>query len=272
MLSTHTVQVTPVENPVLALHGSAGSGKQWRSLADFCEYRAGFHAPDLLGYGRSSDDERYEARRSLGSRLLPLLEWLDTQTQPVNVVAHSFGATVALELLRARPRAIGSLTLYEPVAPALFAYRATAGDRKMLGELKALSQLVGGTRGAVGMESFMNYWCDCDAWSRFSPETRDSIAAQASSVFDDFNQGFGVAPQIFEELPECVSFSILLGADTVPIAKRMAEKLSEIVVRAETTVLPGLGHLGVFVNSELVNPVLHTELCRAESSPRVYPS
>ncbi|MEM9314712.1 MAG: hypothetical protein AAGA95_08805 [Pseudomonadota bacterium] len=111
----------------------------------------------------------------------------------------------------------------------------------------------------------MNYWCDCDAWSRFSPETRESIAGQAFAVSDDFNQGFGVRPETLEELPESACCSILWGAATVPIAKRMAQKLSEIVAGAQTTVLPGLGHLGVFVNSELVNPVIHRELLGVET-------
>ncbi|MEM1188137.1 MAG: hypothetical protein AAGI72_06410 [Pseudomonadota bacterium] len=45
----------------------------------------------------------------------------------------------------------------------------------------------------------------------------------------------------------------------------MAQKLSEIVAGAQTTVLPGLGHLGVFVNSELVDPVIHRELLGVET-------
>ena len=39
--------------PVIALHGSASTGAQWRSLAGYLEGRFQIFTPDLPGYGQS---------------------------------------------------------------------------------------------------------------------------------------------------------------------------------------------------------------------------
>ena len=91
--------------PVLALHGSAASGEQWaslgRRLGDSCEVIA----PDIPGYGESVA----AGGSGLRERAAPLLALLEQSVEPLNLVAHSFGAALALELVRVKPEAILSL-------------------------------------------------------------------------------------------------------------------------------------------------------------------
>lgn len=51
------------QNAVLAIHGSASSGRQWKALAEQPRGTTHVHAPDLPGYGTSAADsgERLEA-------------------------------------------------------------------------------------------------------------------------------------------------------------------------------------------------------------------
>jgi pimeloyl-ACP methyl ester carboxylesterase len=80
--------------PVVALHGSASSGGQWRSLVGYLEGSFQVLTPDLPGNGRSP------ALCPAASGLAPVADALDRVIarpgQPVHLVGHSFGAAVAL--------------------------------------------------------------------------------------------------------------------------------------------------------------------------------
>lgn len=105
---------------VLALHCSLGHGGAWSGVA---AHLPGVMvvAPDLPGHGRSPDWDGRSDLHSLTTRecmsLLP--------ARPVDLLGHSFGATVALRMALERPEAVRTLTLIEPV---LFAAARAAGD------------------------------------------------------------------------------------------------------------------------------------------------
>lgn len=78
------------------------------------EAEATFHGFDLLSHGRSPDWDR---RGDIQDRTVEAAERL---LRPgMDVVGHSFGATVALRLAVTHPQLIRSVTLFEPVFEAL---------------------------------------------------------------------------------------------------------------------------------------------------------
>ncbi len=126
--------------PTLCLHCSTGSSKQWRSLAARLGEGRRIIAPDLLGYG---DNPAWPRNRSLRledevRRLLPLLACAPC---PVDVVAHSFGAAVAVKLALEHPDKVRSLCLYEPVLLELL--REDGGSSAALSEILVMSVKVG---------------------------------------------------------------------------------------------------------------------------------
>lgn len=94
---------------VLALHCTMAHSGAWRGLAANLP-EATIMATDMLNHGRSPDwDGQGDFQQSMVEACLPLLE------EPMDVVGHSFGATVALRLALSRPEKVRSLTIIEPV-------------------------------------------------------------------------------------------------------------------------------------------------------------
>jgi len=97
--------------PLVCLHGVTSWGGRFRRLA---EQRLGaFHvfAPDLRGHGVSD----WEPPWNLGAHTDDLVDTLDAlHLGRVDVVGHSFGGRLALELAARRPERVGRLVLLDP--------------------------------------------------------------------------------------------------------------------------------------------------------------
>lgn len=98
----------PADGPlVLALHGLTGHGRRWSALAEGHLPEVRVVAPDLRGHGRASSLPPWTFEQIVDD-LVPLL------TEPAVVVAHSFGAAVAVHLSRHRPDLVRALVLLDP--------------------------------------------------------------------------------------------------------------------------------------------------------------
>ena len=97
--------------PLLCLHGVTSWGGRFRRLAQ--ERLGAFHvfAPDLRGHGVSD----WEPPWNLGAHTNDLVDTLDAlHLERVDVVGHSFGGRLALELAARRPERVGRLVLLDP--------------------------------------------------------------------------------------------------------------------------------------------------------------
>src|SRR5580765_2170429 len=97
--------------PLLCLHGVTSWGGRFRRLAE--ERLGAFHvlAPDLRGHGLSV----WEPPWNLGTHDSDLVDTLDAlELHRVDVVGHSFGGRLALELTARRPERVGRIVLLDP--------------------------------------------------------------------------------------------------------------------------------------------------------------
>jgi pimeloyl-ACP methyl ester carboxylesterase len=127
-------QIGSGARPAVALHCSLAHGGEWTALgARLTGVR--IVAPDLPGHGLSPDwDGRGELHGETTRAVAGLVAEIG-HGAPVDLIGHSFGATVALRLALETPELVRSLVLIEPVlfaaararAPEVFAaYRAQA--------------------------------------------------------------------------------------------------------------------------------------------------
>src|SRR5262245_27979465 len=156
--------------PVLLLHGSASTGAMWTPVINALKSRFRVLAPDLIGYGRSDpwpdgldfglDDE------------VALIEPLIAHA-PAHVVAHSYGAVVALQLARARRVALRSLTLIEPVE---FHVLRLAGDEPAWLEIHGFGERYLARMAAGDIETalreFVDFWSGAGAWEAMEEAAR----------------------------------------------------------------------------------------------------
>jgi lipase len=115
--------------PVLCLHGITSWGGRFRKLAE--ERLSAFHifAPDLRGHGVSD----WEPPWNLGTHTDDVVETLEAlHLNRVDVVGHSFGGRLGLELAARRPERVRRLVLLDPavwVPPPVALERAERARR-----------------------------------------------------------------------------------------------------------------------------------------------
>ncbi len=98
---------------VLLLHGSPGSRFDFRAVIPRLRERYRLIAPDLPGFGASSKRAPDYSIRSHAAYCLELLERLGLER--VHVVGFSMGGGVGLELYRAEPERVASLTMLSAI-------------------------------------------------------------------------------------------------------------------------------------------------------------
>src|ERR1700738_2694046 len=87
----------PAAEPLLLIHGVAGSSLAWVPLFEHLSARYRVVAPDLLGHGQS---DKPRADYSLGAFAVLLRDFLDALDIPAaTIVGHSLGGGVALQLV-----------------------------------------------------------------------------------------------------------------------------------------------------------------------------
>ncbi len=110
--------------PVLALHCSLAHSGAWSGLVDHLS-GVTVTALDQPGHGRAADWDGITDLHGLTAQIS--IEMAETvgMGAPIDVIGHSFGATVALRIALERPDLVRSLVLIEP---PLFAAARAAGS------------------------------------------------------------------------------------------------------------------------------------------------
>jgi lipase len=138
----HVHEFGPPEGvPLLALHGLTGHGGRWRRLAEsrLPAYRV--LAPDLRGHGRSTPLPPWTLEQHAAD-LLAVIDGYGLDAVPV--LAHSFGAAVALHLARLAPGRLSRLLLLDPavgINPELALERANLPERTFADPREAFQAL-----------------------------------------------------------------------------------------------------------------------------------
>jgi pimeloyl-ACP methyl ester carboxylesterase len=174
--------------PIVLLHCTGGSGRQWAELAE--ALRANFQvlAPDLCGYGGTTHwPGNGTFNLAIEADLVGAL--VDKLKKPAHIVAHSFGGAVALQLALRYPQHVKSLTLIEPAAFHLL----RDGDDEDERALRQISEVAATVADAVNcgdylgaMRHFVNYWNGEGAWDVLPNSQRIALATRINKVTLDF--------------------------------------------------------------------------------------
>lgn len=215
---------------VLALHGSASTGKQWRTLAERLCGTATVVAPDLPGYGT--------AARDAGSRVAMLEGLIAGIEQPVHIVAHSFGGAVALRLAHDMPDRVASLTLYDP----LVVERSDQGHTILPSDIRQIWNSNRRAEPEKLMQAFLDYWAGTGSWARLAPKQRQRLIAHAPGLRRDFleaERGLWMMHDPYYQGP----ISVICGGHSPRAAVDMTILLTHACPQTRHLWLPGHGHL-----------------------------
>ncbi|TDG13438.1 alpha/beta hydrolase [Seongchinamella unica] len=242
--------------PIVAIHGSASSGALWAPLVNAFSPGRTILAPDLRGYG-AQDRRCLNRAATLQTRAAPVVKAMTRLDRPVHLIAHSFGASVALQIVKTVPGQVRSLTFYEPVIPALLRDSGQMHDLELVGDLLAVSEVLQGASAGVGMETFVNFWAEPGTWQTLPEEIQRKLSRLAPIVYQDFLEAYhNTSPNTFSQLEFNGPVRLLLGARANRQAIRMAELLAQQYPQASTQTLRDMGHLGPSTHPEQVHSTI----------------
>jgi pimeloyl-ACP methyl ester carboxylesterase len=240
----------------LALHCSLAHGGAWGAVAERLGDALTVTLPDLPGHGRSGD---WTPEAPPLHDLATAIARAFAEPGPVDLMGHSFGATVALRLALESPGLVRSLTLVEPVLFA--AARGTeAFDAFFAGNAAFADRLAqGDAEGAAAW--FHGLWGGDTAYGDLPAAQRAYIAARihlipvANAALIEDSAGLLALGR-----PEALTCPVALieGASSPPVIAAIQSALAARLPAARRTVVAGAGHM-----LPITHPVAVAEAIRA---------
>lgn len=240
--------------PVLLLHSSMSSHRQWLGLAS--DLATGQHCflPDLTGYGGL--ELPTQQPWSFEAEAQALLQQLPAQLrhEPLDVVGHSYGGALALHLARCHQLQINKLVLFEPVAFHLLPQIADAGA--LWQEVRTLADALPDLPAEAAAQRFIDYWQQEGFFAALPQRMQQQLTAQVAKVTLDF-QALSQEPASLEDYADAIQGKVLLltGRSSKAPAQRIAQALAEALPQAEFVALD-CGHMGPVTEPGLVNPLI----------------
>lgn len=138
--------------PALFIHPMLGRAGMWQPVWDGLPGRH-LVAPDLPGHGRTDHDISRDLQEQAVVDALSLIG-----DQPVDLVGHSFGGTVALRIALQHPELVRSLTLIEPVYFVLLRDAGHPAYLSHLRESQSLSRALAQGDHDAAARAFVDEW------------------------------------------------------------------------------------------------------------------
>ncbi|MDP3276461.1 MAG: alpha/beta hydrolase [Deltaproteobacteria bacterium] len=254
MTSVLSAEISGNGPPLLAVHASGMSSRQWVRLARDAHAQFTVHAVDLLGVGKTplSDPSAY----SLDLEVSALVSTLATLPAPAVLVGHSYGAMVALEAALRSPRLVRAMVLYEPVIVHLARETGSAQARSEIAAIHTLMQVPITESYEPWLQGFIDWWNGPGAYASLPAPTR----AQYLSTAHEAHRQAGAVSQCTVTLERLRTLEIptlfLTGNLSPACARESAQKASDAMPDAQLLALEGMGHMGPLTHATQVHRAL----------------
>lgn len=253
--------------PVVLLHSSGLSSRQWSRLAESLTSTHRVVAPDLIGSGANPpwpDDEAFDLLLDVEA----IERLVDDLGGEAHIVGHSYGGLLALTLARRAHARVRSIAVYDPVA---FGVLYTPPDPEGLADLARAASVPVFTdyeRGGsdAWFEAFIDYWNGPGAWRGMSESGRAAFLRVGRKVF------YEVWSLMHDRTPASAYAAIpapalLLGGAASPAAaRRVVEILAGALPDARLLMVPGAGHMGPLTHGPIVNDAVAAHVRAADAS------
>ncbi len=244
---------------VVLIHCSVSGLRQWRSLTEALADRYAVRALNLYGYGATTPWPATETQ-TLEAQARLVVAACERLAEPLSLVGHSFGGTVALKAATLLGARVGSMVLIEPNPLHLL---AQGGRDAEVAEVRALRDHVK-HHGALGdwevvAERFADYWVGDGAWAAMPEARREAFAALLPPNFHEWDAALGEETTVAQIAAlECRGLVLSDPATRRPI-RAIAEILAEACPAWSFRDIAG-GHMAPLTRPDLVNPMIRAFL------------
>jgi pimeloyl-ACP methyl ester carboxylesterase len=247
--------------PVLLLHSSGMSSRQWRKLSERLATTHRVLSPDLLGSG---ENPLWPAEEPF---IFPMdveaiAEVATALSTPFHLVGHSYGGLLALFLARQMPSQILSLSVYDPVT---FGVLYGANDPDGLADLAKVGSIPvfqdqerGG--GEEWLEAFIDYWNGPGSWRAMPMPTRAAFLRVGRKVFGEVSS-LMTDRTTLSAYTQLTAPTLLLSGELSPVAaQRVVALLQQSLPNATLERIKGAGHMGPITHTEQVNRLIEQHI------------
>lgn len=249
--ATIAYEETGTGSPVLFLHCSSASHKEWMFAARQLTARHRCLLPDLMGYGKTSSqfDEHGQVTDCRDIDVIDAI--VDLAGAPVDIVAHSYGAAAAIEFVSKRPEIVRSLLAVEPVS---FQYLNNDSYREEWRKVRRLADNVirAYKSGSPGLAAsyYMSFWIGRLRWMLAPRKFRKNVVRTVGKVAYEFSQIYELprSSTPLHELDFPVTF--VTGSRTRREAMAVTEVLCHAFPRTTNRTISGAGHMSPFTHSQ----------------------
>ncbi|XDA96465.1 alpha/beta hydrolase [Sulfitobacter sp. LCG007] len=225
----------------LAIHCTLAHSGAWRGVAEHLGDRLSITAFDLPGHGKSGDWGGERELHDIATEAA--LAFLDA---PMDLIGHSFGATVALRLAVTHPERVRSLTLIEPVlfaaALADTPERVAAFERQAADFRKAMEM----GDAMLSARLFNRLWGDGTPWKdlpevlrAYMAQRMDLIAGEGPVLYDDAAGMMRPGVLARASMPTV----LIEGARSLDVVDAIDAALERRLPDARRVVIAGAGHM-----------------------------
>lgn len=238
------------ERAALAIHCTLAHSGAWRGLGAALEDHFTLTAIDLPGHGKSEDWDR---RRDLHVECRDAA--LVHLATPMDVIGHSFGATIALRIAVEHPHWVRSLTLIEPVFFA--AAIADAPEMMTAHEIEAQPYFAALAEGdaMAAARLFNRFWGDGTKWDEIPDGTRRYMAdrmhvvpAQSDAIIKDNAQIMAPGALVKAAMPTL----LIQGDQTADIINVVNKGLAARMPNVRQAWIAGAGHMAPLTHPQAV--------------------
>jgi pimeloyl-ACP methyl ester carboxylesterase len=242
--------------PVVLIHSSVSGNRQWRALTEALRDRYRVLALNLYGYGETTPWPGAE-QQSLADQAELVLAVCEEAGEPVRLVGHSFGGSVALTAALLLGERASDLVLLEPNPFRLLQLENRAAAWL---EIHGLREDVTG-RIAAGdwpgaSQLFADYWLGGGTWDAM-PDGRRLAFAEALAQNPYEWQAVMNEETRVEEYSAIIARTLVVSD---PETRRPIREIVEILAAGcpswSFRSLPEGGHMAPLTRPELVNPIV----------------
>jgi pimeloyl-ACP methyl ester carboxylesterase len=246
-----------VQRPLaLLIHSGGFTSRQWRRLAQRLAPTHDVLAPDLIGYAGEPwpPGKPFHFRQDV-ERLAGMLD------RPADVVGHSYGGLLGLQLALAEPGRVRSLALYEPVAFGILG--AADADARAGFALPAYHADAAGVDEAW-LEGFVDWWNSAGTWAALAEPTRAGFRAVAWKLYQEVASLSADTTDRARYATITVPTLLLGGERTTLTERRTLERLAEALPNARLEVFPEMGHMGAITHADVVGAAIAAHLATVQ--------
>ncbi len=224
---------------VLAIHCSLAHKGAWNGVADALGDVARFTAFDLPGHGGSADWDGRGEMHAVATAMAA--DFLDG---PMDVIGHSFGAVVALNLALSHPGKVRSLVMIDPVFFAAVGLDDVPALEDWKAQYRAFPEAIEAGDLERAAIAFTRDWGTGLPWQALDEELRGYLVKRIRLVREAdgflFEDAAGLLPRLGE-----LRIPVLLaqGARTPPIMDRICAALERRISGATRCSIEGAAHM-----------------------------